>query len=198
MNHLPAPFMVGVTGIEPVASSVSGKRAPAAPNARKEVVYQNGTASQEYFCIVPCVWLRVSLEYRFARGSGSVGRAQPCQGWGRGFEPRLPLQAKSGADLIRRLFYSRRRGQVVRQGPAKPSSPVRIRSSPPKISQRPAGALFILEPNKSKSGLLQLDGEGQGACHPRNPHWASSTRALIGAQHKISGCILRQVLSLSD
>ena len=26
------------------------------------------------------------------RGSSSVGRAQPCQGWGREFEPRLPLQ----------------------------------------------------------------------------------------------------------
>ena len=25
-------------------------------------------------------------------GSGSVGRASPCQGEGRGFEPRLPLQ----------------------------------------------------------------------------------------------------------
>ena len=24
-------------------------------------------------------------------GRGSVGRAQPCQGWGRGFEPRRPL-----------------------------------------------------------------------------------------------------------
>ncbi len=27
-------------------------------------------------------------------GSSSVGRAQPCQGWGREFEPRLPLQIK--------------------------------------------------------------------------------------------------------
>ncbi|CAK0774041.1 hypothetical protein CCP3SC1AL1_60015 [Gammaproteobacteria bacterium] len=25
-------------------------------------------------------------------GSSSVGRAQPCQGWGREFESRLPLQ----------------------------------------------------------------------------------------------------------
>ena len=29
-------------------------------------------------------------------GHGSVGRAQPCQGWGRGFEPRCPLQQCSG------------------------------------------------------------------------------------------------------
>ena len=26
-----------------------------------------------------------------ARGNSSVGRAQPCQGWGRGFESRFPL-----------------------------------------------------------------------------------------------------------
>ena len=25
------------------------------------------------------------------RGNSSVGRAQPCQGWGRGFESRFPL-----------------------------------------------------------------------------------------------------------
>ena len=25
-------------------------------------------------------------------GNSSVGRAQPCQGWGREFEPRFPLQ----------------------------------------------------------------------------------------------------------
>ena len=37
------------------------------------------------------------------RGSSSVGRAQPCQGWGREFEPRLPLQKKEvsrNADLL--------------------------------------------------------------------------------------------------
>ena len=26
------------------------------------------------------------------RGNSSVGRAQPCQGWGREFEPRFPLK----------------------------------------------------------------------------------------------------------
>ncbi len=31
------------------------------------------------------------LYNRQARGRGSAGRAQPCQGWGRGFEPRRPL-----------------------------------------------------------------------------------------------------------
>ena len=35
-------------------------------------------------------------------GHGSVGRAQPCQGWGRGFEPRCPLQISQ--PLIRGAF----------------------------------------------------------------------------------------------
>ncbi len=33
-----------------------------------------------------------SLEYRLFRGNSSAGRAQPCQGWGREFESRFPLQ----------------------------------------------------------------------------------------------------------
>ena len=35
----------------------------------------------------------------FSSGSGSVGRASPCQGEGRGFESRLPLHSLHGADL---------------------------------------------------------------------------------------------------
>ena len=31
------------------------------------------------------------------RGNSSVGRAQPCQGWGREFEPRFPLM---GSNLL--------------------------------------------------------------------------------------------------
>src|SRR5688572_16992903 len=30
------------------------------------------------------------------RGNSSVGRAQPCQGWGRGFESRFPLFKDGG------------------------------------------------------------------------------------------------------
>ena len=32
------------------------------------------------------------LKYFQVRGNSSVGRAQPCQGWGREFESRFPLQ----------------------------------------------------------------------------------------------------------
>ena len=36
-----------------------------------------------------------SLKYCKANcGNSSVGRAQPCQGWGREFEPRFPLKGK--------------------------------------------------------------------------------------------------------
>ena len=33
------------------------------------------------------------------RGNSSVGRAQPCQGWGRGFESRFPLERNDGRGL---------------------------------------------------------------------------------------------------
>ena len=34
------------------------------------------------------------------RGNSSVGRAQPCQGWGREFEPRFPLQASEKSEVF--------------------------------------------------------------------------------------------------
>ena len=70
------------------------------------------------------------------RGLGAVGSAPPCQGGGRGFEPRSPLHANPGR--FRSAFFIRRDGQVVRQRPAKPLSPVRIRVSPPSSARAPA------------------------------------------------------------
>ncbi len=43
---------------------------------------------KQYLCT------RVSEEARDFCGNSSVGRAQPCQGWGREFESRFPLKAK--------------------------------------------------------------------------------------------------------
>ena len=49
-------------------------------------------------------------------GSSSVGRAQPCQGWGREFEPRLLLQKnKSAAMLTFVLKNITRRGSIICQ-----------------------------------------------------------------------------------
>ncbi len=41
-------------------------------------------------CAAKCIeWSTVH------RGNSSVGRAQPCQGWGREFESRFPLQIRN-------------------------------------------------------------------------------------------------------
>src|SRR5689334_3845573 len=37
-----------------------------------------------------------SVRLAGVRGNSSVGRAQPCQGWGRGFESRFPLSGRYG------------------------------------------------------------------------------------------------------
>lgn len=50
---------------------------------------------QKDACTLRCVFLYFFL----ARGHGSVGRAPPCQGGGRGFEPRCPLHAFFGPVL---------------------------------------------------------------------------------------------------
>ena len=39
-----------------------------------------------------------SLVFRRNRGNSSVGRAQPCQGWGREFESRFPLKCSLFVD----------------------------------------------------------------------------------------------------
>ena len=41
-------------------------------------------------------------------GNSSVGRAQPCQGWGREFEPRFPLTSRKAVEEISSIafFYS--------------------------------------------------------------------------------------------
>ena len=90
------------------------------------------------------------------RGNSSVGRAQPCQGWGREFESRFPLQFVSPVrslrpgDLFRGLS-----GRVVMQRPAKPCTPVRFRPQPPNAPGRPRPGhptARVAEPGR-RSGL---------------------------------------------
>ena len=56
--------------------------------------------------------------WQFFCGNSSVGRARPCQGRGREFESRFPLQLWRG-------------GRVVMQRTATPRTPVRFRPAPP-------------------------------------------------------------------
>ncbi len=77
------------------------------------------------------------------------GRASPCQGEGRGFKSRLPLQSWVEHSWVVVGLWRRR--QVVRQGSAKPPPAVRIRSSPPVVSH-----IFLAYPRKCEDFLLAL------------------------------------------
>ena len=54
-----------------------------------------------YLCaqISDC-FLNLNCNSKFISGSSSVGRAQPCQGWGRGFESRFPLSELRGFVIL--------------------------------------------------------------------------------------------------
>ena len=56
---------------------------------RKDVILMVAQQPEDLLC-VPVWWGAVRI-YFATRGNSSVGRAQPCQGWGRGFESRFPL-----------------------------------------------------------------------------------------------------------
>ena len=77
-------------------------------------------------------------------GNSSVGRARPCQGRGREFESRFPLQFLDKTSAFEVLFFARQRyrrgrnsagtwpgGRVVMQRTANPRTPVRFRPRPP-------------------------------------------------------------------
>ena len=75
-----------------------------------------------------------------ARGCSAVGSASPCQGEGRGFESRHPLE---GANWHQPQRWS---GRVVRQRPAKPCTRVRFPSppqffDPARLAQRESASL---------------------------------------------------------
>src|SRR4029450_9897325 len=75
-------------------------------------------------------------------GRGSVGRASPCQGEGRGFESRRPLGDALGcpSGLPRSLGLPGGVAEWLRQGPAKPCT--RVRFPPPPRALSSAGERF--------------------------------------------------------
>src|SRR3546814_2783834 len=71
----------------------------------------------------------VKVEFRCLRGNSSVGRARPCQGRGREFESRFPLQIWQNPGNAGVLFFRRN---------APPSVPPAIRVSSIRSSKSPA------------------------------------------------------------
>jgi hypothetical protein len=57
--------------------------------------YRDCIAQLKTFTIFALQLLNEIIEFYFLSESSSVGRAQPCQGWGREFESRLPLKNSS-------------------------------------------------------------------------------------------------------
>ena len=61
--------------------------------------------SEEKPSIKDVSWKISCKAYREICGNSSVGRAQPCQGWGREFEPRFPLYACPSGGIGRRARF---------------------------------------------------------------------------------------------
>ena len=106
-------------------------------------------------------------------GNSSVGRAQPCQGWGREFESRFPLQA--GQHIAGLLFFIQRTrtrdplpegaaGQGRLRGLRKKSRHARVREFesrfPLQAGQHIAGLLFLQRARTCD--LLPEGAAGQG------------------------------------
>ncbi len=72
-------------------------------------------------CAARLCWSKPVRSRRHKRGRSAAGSASPCQGEGRGFESRRPLERPRG------FWWS---GREARQRPAKPSTRVRIPSPP--------------------------------------------------------------------
>ena len=92
------------------------------------------------------------------RGFSSSGRAPPCQGGGSEFEPRNPLQGR--LRVLSALCFTnliRHHGQAVRQGPAKPLSPVRFWVVPPEKSTRKRGFFNDIRSLRSRMIYLRYD-----------------------------------------
>jgi hypothetical protein len=100
---------------------------------------------------------------RERRGRSSAGRASPCHGEGRGFDSRRPLWPRGcGFALGRRRDW--RHGRVVRQGSAKPCTPVRMRVPPLGPGRRYRQRRAI-----SSGGERFLDAEEVSGSNPLSP-----------------------------
>ncbi len=117
-----------------------------------------------------------TLKFRFHRGNSSVGRARPCQGRGREFESRFPLQIQVDPGSPGFVFKQGSHwpgGRVVMQRPAKPRTPVRFRPRPP-FCEKPASAGFLLS---ALRGYADMVSNEVLLRHPmRAPGWRNGRR----------------------
>ena len=102
-----------------------------------------------------------------ASGLGSVGRAQPCQGWGRGFESRSPLQChfKSRPAQAGRLFSSARRLSL--QPAYTPASAINLHGTEQACASR------------RPTNILKRKGRAASALAPATrPRWSADSHSL--------------------
>ena len=144
-------------------------------------------------------------------GNSSVGRARPCQGRGREFEPRFPLQVFGNAfghfaESPREspiLHGARPDGRVVMHRIANPFTPVRFRLRPPAVSgkkQYPdnAGIAQLVERNLAKVEVASSSLVSRSKLHRQGPGIrglvvsAGSCRSFsckpCGKMTRLSGC----------
>ena len=101
-----------------------------------------------------------------------------------GSRVRAPLSAPSHASgrfSNRPFSYRRRSGQVVRQRPAKPLPPVRIRASPPDRPRGPpkGGPLFVRGTQIRAVPAARCGGAGAGG-YRQQASWGGASRANPG------------------
>ena len=92
----------------------------------------------------------------FLSGNSSAGRARPCQGRGREFESRFPLQIpRSRGTRLFSLDQRGLRGRVVMHRTATPFTPVRFRPQPPimTVVTTLAGIAQLVEHDLAKVGV---------------------------------------------
>ncbi len=97
-----------------------------------------------------------TLKFRFHRGNSSVGRARPCQGRGREFESRFPLQIHVDPGSPGFVLSKEVTGLVAEWSCSGLQSRVRRFDSDPglHISKEPASAGFLLPAQRAYSDVL--------------------------------------------
>ena len=140
--------------------------------------------SSGHVCIVPCpgwscpacqcsgMLCRVGAILATQRGRSAAGSASPCQGEGRGFESRRPLERPRG------FWWS---GREARQRPAKPSTRVRI-PSPPRSTGAIGAVVARFLDTEEVTGSIPVSPTERRRCRSLGAHY--SVLALFAVSPK--------------